>query len=120
MITSEIILMLTKLNCHFVMSGSARYGLFLTDRWKEEIFTYLKLLMEQKKLGILSDDAELIAQINEQQYEYQQPKKTRKHIHLRFWHPPRRHDDQLFALALACYASKEEPPKSGAVIAKNH
>lgn len=90
-------------------------GLFLTDRWKEEIFTYLKLLMEQKKLGILSDDAELIAQINEQQYEYQQPKKARKHIHLKFWHPPRRHDDQLFALALACYASKEEPPKSGAV-----
>jgi len=36
--------------------------------------------MEQKKLGILSDDAELIAQINEQQYEYSQPKKARKHI----------------------------------------
>jgi len=86
-------------------------GMFLTDRWKEEIFTYLKLLMEQKKLNILSDDAELIAQINEQQYEYTQPKKAQKHIHLKFWHPPRRHDDQLFALALACYASKEEPPK---------
>lgn len=86
-------------------------GMFLTDRWKEEIFTYLKLLMEQKKLSILSDDAELIAQINEQQYEYTQPKKAKKHIHLKFWHPPRRHDDQLFALALACYASKEEPPK---------
>lgn len=53
-------------------------GMFLTDRWKEEIFTYLKLLMEQKKLNILSDDAELIAQINEQQYEYQQPKKSAK------------------------------------------
>lgn len=86
-------------------------GLFLTDRWKEETFTYLKLLMEQRKLSILSDDAELIAQINEQKYEYQQPKKARKHIHLKFWHPPRRHDDQLFALALACYASREEPPK---------
>ena len=85
-------------------------GLFLTDRSKEEIFTYLKLLMEQKKLGILSDDAELIAQMNEQQYEYLQPKTGREHIHLKFWHPPRRHDDQLFALALACYASKEEKP----------
>jgi phage FluMu gp28-like protein len=85
-------------------------GLFLTDRSKEEIFTYLKLLMEQKKLGILSDDAELIAQINEQQYEYLQPKTARERVHLKFWHPPRRHDDQLFALALACYASKEEEP----------
>ena len=59
-------------------------GLFLMDRWKEEIFTHLKLLMEQKKLGILSDDAELIAQINEQQYEYLQPKTTRERVHLKF------------------------------------
>jgi len=83
-------------------------GLVLTDRWKEETLTFLKLLMEQKKLGILSDDAELIAQINEQQCEYLQPKTARERIHLKFWHPPRRHDDQLFALAFACYASKEE------------
>lgn len=85
-------------------------GVFFTDRSKEEIFTYLKLLMEQKKLGILSDDAELIAQMNEQQYEYLQPKTARERVHLKFGHPPRRHDDQLFALALACYASKEEEP----------
>jgi len=52
----------------------------------------------------------LIAQMNEQQYEYLQPKTAREHIHLKFWHPPRRHDDQLFALALACYASREEEP----------
>ena len=64
--------------------------------------------LPRAKLGILSDDAELIAQINEQQYEYLQPKTAREHIHLKFWHPPRRHDDQLFALALACYASREE------------
>ncbi len=85
-------------------------GLVLTNQWKEEMLTYLKLLMEQKKLCILSDDAELIAQMNEQQYEYMQPKTAREHIHLKFWHPPHRHDDQLFALALACYASKEEEP----------
>jgi len=58
----------------------------------------------------LSDDAELIAQMNEQQYEYLQPKTTREHIYLKFWHPPRRHDDQLFAWALACYTSREEEP----------
>ena len=85
-------------------------GLVFTDRSKEEIFTYLKLLMEQKKLSILPDDAELISQMNEQQYEYLQPKTARERVHLKFWHPPRRHDDQLFALALACYASKEEEP----------
>lgn len=87
-------------------------GLFLTDRWKEEIFTYLKLLMEQKKLGILPDDTALITQINEQRYEYLKPKTAQERIHLKFMHPSKRHDDQLFALALACYASKEEEPKT--------
>jgi len=86
-------------------------GLTFTDRWKEEIFTYLKLLMEQKKLGILSDDTQLIAQMNEQQYEYLQPKTAQERVHLKFRHPPRRHDDQLFALALASYAAREEEPK---------
>jgi len=87
-------------------------GLFLTDRWKEEIFTYLKLLMEQKRLNILPDDTQLITQINEQRYEYLKPRTAQERIHIRFTHPPRRHDDQLFALALACYASKEEEPKT--------
>jgi len=95
-------------------------GLFLTDRWKEQILTYLKLLMEQKKLALLPDDKELITQINEQQYEYQQPKKATNKIHQKFWHPPRRHDDQLFALALACYASKEQQPISTTVQRQNH
>jgi phage FluMu gp28-like protein len=85
-------------------------SLMFTNRWKEEILTYMKLLMEQKKLGVLSDDSTLIAQMNEQQFEYLQPKTAREHIHMKFWHPLRRHDDQLFALALACYASKEEEP----------
>jgi len=83
-------------------------GLFLTDRWKEEIFTHLKLLMEHKRLSILGDDTKLIAQINEQQYEYLKPKTAQERIHLKFWHPQGSHDDQLFALALACYASKEK------------
>jgi len=87
-------------------------GIFLTDRWKEEIFTYLKLLMEQKRLSILPDDTQLITQINEQRYEYLKPKTAQERIHLKFTHPPKRHDDQLFALALACYASKEEEPKT--------
>jgi len=83
-------------------------GLFLTDKWKEEILTHLKLLMQQKRLSLLPDDTQLLAQINEQRYEYLKPKTAQERIHLKFTHPPRRHDDQLFALALACYASKEE------------
>jgi len=86
-------------------------GLFLTDRWKEEIFTYLKLLMEKKHIALLGDDMQLISQINEQQYEYFKPKTAQQRIHLKFWHPTGTRDDQLFALALACYASKEKEPK---------
>lgn len=85
-------------------------GLFLTDRWKEEIFNYLKLTMEKKELGLLGDDNQLITQINEQRYEYLKPKTAQERLHLKFWHPPGRHDDQLFALVLACYASKEDEP----------
>ena len=85
-------------------------GLVFTDRWKQEILTYLKLLMEQKLLGFLPDDSVFIAQMNEQQFEYMQPKTAREHVYMKFYHPLRRHDDQLFALALACYASREEEP----------
>jgi len=87
-------------------------GLFLTDRWKEEIFTYLKLQMEHKRLNIPGDDTQLTAQINEQQYEYLKPKTAQEHIHLKFLHPQGRHDDQLFALTLACYATKEKEPEA--------
>ncbi|HVP16738.1 MAG TPA: hypothetical protein VMT42_05170 [candidate division Zixibacteria bacterium] len=55
--------------------------------------------------------------MNEQQYEYLQPKTARKRIHLKFWHPPNRHDDKLFALALACLASQQAaPPGTGAIL----
>lgn len=82
-------------------------GLFLTDIWKEEIFGHLKLLMEQRRLRILGDDAQLISQVSEQRYEYLKPKTAQERVHLKFSHPRGRHDDQLVALALACYASKE-------------
>jgi phage FluMu gp28-like protein len=83
-------------------------GLFLTDKWKEEIFTYLRLLMEQKNLSMVPDDKQLITQINEQQYEYLKPKTAQERIHLKYWHPQSHHDDQLHALALTCYTTKEK------------
>jgi len=67
--------------------------------------------MENKQLRIQGGDRQLIAQINEQQYEYLKPKTAQERIHLKYWHPRGRHDDQLYALALACYASKQSGPE---------
>lgn len=90
-------------------------GVFFTEAEKENMLNNLKLLMEKKLLKIAGDDKSLIAQINEQQYEYMQPKTAQERIHLKFWHPRGRHDDQLMALALACRAAgRAAPPGVGA------
>ena len=92
-------------------------GVFFTDVEKENMLNNLKLLMEKKLLKITADDKSLIAQINEQQYEYLQPKTAQERIHLKFWHPQGKHDDQLMALALACRAaSRAAPPGVGAIL----
>jgi hypothetical protein len=92
-------------------------GVFFTDIEKENMLNNLKLLMEKKLLKIVGDDRALIAQINEQRYEYMQPKTAQERIHLKFWHPQGRHDDQLMALALACRAATQAPPPgTGAVL----
>jgi hypothetical protein len=49
-------------------------GVFFTDTAKENMLNNLKLLMEHKRLKIAGDDKALIAQMNEQQHEYLQPK----------------------------------------------
>jgi phage FluMu gp28-like protein len=85
-------------------------GIFFTDVEKENMLNYLKLLMEKKLLQIRAADKELMVQMNEQQYEYIRPGSAQERLHLHFHHPRGRHDEQLFALALACYASKEAPP----------
>ena len=86
-------------------------GVFFTDTEKENMLNYMKLLMEKKQLSIQGTDRQLIAQINEQQYEYLKPNTAQERIHLKFKHPKGRHDDQLYALSLACYASKEIGPE---------
>ena len=90
-------------------------GIFFTEAEKENILNNLKLLMEKKLLKISADDKGLIAQMNEQQYEYLQPKTAQERIHLKFWHPPGKHDDQLMALALACRAASFAAPPGRAV-----
>jgi hypothetical protein len=67
--------------------------------------------MEKKQLCIQGSDKKLIVQINEQQYECLKPNTAQEVIHIKFYHPRGRHDDQLFALALACCASKESKPE---------
>jgi hypothetical protein len=92
-------------------------GIFFTDAEKENMLNNLKLLMEKKLLKILGDDKQLIAQMNEQQCEYTQPKTAQERIHMKFWHPQGRHDDQLMSLALACRAATQAPPPGvGAVL----
>jgi len=82
-------------------------GLTFTVKTKEELLTCLKLAMEQKRLK-MPYHRRLCEQINQQQYEYS------KSGHLTFNHPTGSHDDQLWSLALSCYAStvgREKPPQ---------
>ena len=92
-------------------------GVFFTDAEKENMLNNVKLLMEKKRLKIAGDDKALIVQVNEQEYAYLQPKTAQERIHLKFWHPQGKHDDQLMALALACKAAQTAaPPGVGAFI----
>ena len=75
-----------------------------TAQSKAEMLANLRVKMEQGAFK-MPYNHRLCQQINEQRYEYTKSGK------LRFWHPPNSHDDQLWALALALYASKEDEPK---------
>ncbi|MCW3998789.1 MAG: phage terminase large subunit [Candidatus Bathyarchaeota archaeon] len=86
-------------------------GLTLTQDSKTELLTYLKLLMEQNSLAI-AYNKNLCQQINDQQYSYG------KNGKLTFNHPPNAHDDMLWALALAVYASKSQVTPKLWVVAK--
>jgi len=79
-------------------------GVKLTLQTKMEILSYLRLKMEQSKLK-MPYLRPLFQQLNQQKYEYT------KTGQLKFWHPPNTHDDQLWALALAVYATKTLAPE---------
>ncbi len=80
--------------------GLPAEGETLTQDIKAELLTNLKLTMEQQQLA-LPYNKQLCQQINDQQYAYS------KNGKLTFQHPPNSHDDQLWALALAAFATKE-------------
>jgi phage FluMu gp28-like protein len=85
-------------------------GVTLTASAKEDILGRLKLTMEHGKLILPRDSSRLLVQITVQQCE-----PTRSGT-LKFSHPSGTHDDQLWALALAVYASLDTPPPRRPVV----
>lgn len=79
-------------------------GIILTGKTKLDLLSNLRRLMEQGRL-IIPLDQSLIAQINGQQCEMM------KSDQLRFSHPARGHDDQLWALALAAWCATTTPAR---------
>ena len=79
--------------------NSSVEGIMLTVPSKQEILGYMKHLMETKALSLYFDRG-LIAQINVERYE------VTKGGQIQFNHPDGTHDDELWALALAVYATR--------------
>jgi len=97
-------------------------GLVFTVRSKQDLLTLLQTRMEQRRL-LLPLDRPLLSQINEQQYRFSRSpvKPTEKPTEagtLTFYHPKGTHDDQLWALALATYATKQKEEAQQVFVAK--
>lgn len=84
---------------HLKELGLPCEGLTLTDRVKEQIFSNLKILFEQKHI-ILPYHNLLLHHLNSVLFE-----RTRSGG-FRFYHNEGSHDDLAYALALACFAAK--------------
>ena len=78
-------------------------GIMLSLQEKQNVMVCMKRTMEKDQLRI-PYDSELINEINVERYEQTQTDQTK------FSHPNGTHDDRLWALALAIYASKPETP----------
>jgi phage FluMu gp28-like protein len=74
-------------------------GVMLTVPSKQEILGYMKQMMETEHFGLYLDE-DLIAQINVERFE------LTKAGQIQFSHPEGTHDDELWALALAVYATR--------------
>jgi len=80
-------------------------GQAFTMQSKAEMLGYLKVKMQQG-LFKMPYDRKLCEQINEQRFEHT------KSGQLKFWHPTGSHDDQLWSLAMAVWATKGEGPST--------
>lgn len=93
-------------------------GILLSAQRKQEVIMYLYTRMEQQKI-VIPFKKELISQMNEQQYYYGSSKTKvigeEKGVMI-FAHPEGRHDDQLWALALAVFATRDIPRTGGVIV----
>jgi len=78
-------------------------GVKFTQETKEKMAQWLKQCMVEKKLKI-PYDSDLIAELNIERFELTKDGK------IKFSHPEGTNDDRFWSLALACYASRTEPP----------
>jgi phage FluMu gp28-like protein len=88
-------------------------GIMLSLLEKENIMGLLKRTMEKGEIKI-PYDSELINEINVERYEQTQTGQTK------FAHPNGTHDDRLWALALAVYASGPAIPRYVPFVALGH
>ncbi len=79
-------------------------GIMLSLPAKEQVMVYLKQLMQEKRVEIFYD-VDFINELNVERYE------LTKTGQVQFSHPDGTHDDRLWALALAVYASRPEVPE---------
>jgi phage FluMu gp28-like protein len=85
------------------------HGTVLTLPMKQQILVYMKKTMQDGRLGF-SYDQDLNNEINVERYKLNKTGQTE------FSHPDGTHDDRLWALALAVYASRPEIPPYHPVI----
>lgn len=81
-------------------------GIVLSAPAKQDIMNYLKLVMQQKRL-LIPYQLELANELNTERFE------LTKAGQIQFSHPGGTHDDRLWAVALAVYATRlESTPRS--------
>ena len=80
------------------------HGIMLSLQAKQEVMVYLKQLMQNGQVHI-PYDRDLINELNVERYELM------KTGQIKFSNPTGTHDDNLWAFALAVYASRPEPPE---------
>jgi len=78
-------------------------GVKFTQETKEKMAQWLKQCMVEKRLKI-PYDSDLIAELNIERFELTKDGK------IKFSHPEGTNDDRFWSLALACYATRTEPP----------
>jgi len=84
-------------------------GVFLSLPTKQQIMDYLKRLMQDGHLHF-QRDPDLMNEMSAERYELS------KTGQLQFSHPSGTHDDRLWALALAVYASRHDVPEYHPVV----